>query len=71
MIERAKTDYITGTLRQNNRNPRKFKRIIYGLIKGSTINVDSNQFVDPDNNLRIPVGDEPNSLNIFFPADLA
>ena len=60
LIESAKKTYICNTLRQNQKNPRKFWKLIKNMLDGSNYHTEANQFVDPDTNLTVPLGNEPN-----------
>ena len=66
LIQRAKRDYILVTLNQNNRNPKRFWRIINNILNGPKTNDVTTVFVDPDTGDTIPPGQESNFLNAYF-----
>ena len=66
LIECAKRNYILNALRMNSKNPKKFWRIINGMLKGTSSIGQTVQFIDPDTNVPIPEGSQPDYLNSYF-----
>ena len=57
-IEIAKKNYITRILNENNKNPRKFWKLVNELLNGKRSATEYAQFFDPTTNVKIPFGDE-------------
>ena len=66
MISKAKANYIRGQLRLNERNPKKFWRIIQNIIAPKNDLLSGQRFFDQGSNGLVKVGDEPDFLNRFF-----
>ena len=57
-IEIAKKNYIIRILNENNKNPRKFWKLVNELLNGKRSATEYAQFFDPTTNVKIPFGDE-------------
>ena len=66
MILRAKSTFIKSKLRENSTNPRKFWRVINGLINPSKGQQTDVHFYDSINGVYVEHGMEPDFLNYFF-----
>ena len=66
LIYKAKSEYIKVQLNQNSRNPKKFWRVIKGLINKTTDSLLNARFVDPNTGVEIDRGMEANFLNGYF-----
>ena len=65
-VESAKKAYIYKILQENNKNPRKFWKLVNELLNGRRSTVEHAQFVDPHSNVNVPPGDEAEFLNNYF-----
>ena len=67
LIEKAKRSFIKNSLRINNRNPKKFWRIINDMIKeGSTTNIENITFLNQECGEEILKAEVPDFLNRYF-----
>ena len=65
-IETAKKNYIHKIMNENNKNPRKFWKVINELLNGKKTATEYPQFIDPVTKVHIPFGNEAHFLNSYF-----
>ena len=66
LMQKAKSDYIQRQLHINDKNPKKFWRIIKDLLnpqQNCTVNA---RFIDQNTLTKVQKGDEPDFLNDYF-----
>ena len=66
MIYKAKSRYIRTQLRANEKNPKKFWRIIHNILSPKPDLLSSQRFVDRNTNELVNIGEEPDFLNQYF-----
>ena len=66
LVRKAKSDYVQRQLIMNEKNPKKFWRVIKGLISPNTDCTANARFVDQDTKAYIERGSEANFLNDYF-----
>ena len=66
MMRKAKSEYIQRQLNINQKNPKKFWRVIKGLLNRSSDCTLNARFVDPNTGINVEQGAEADFLNDYF-----
>ena len=66
LIRKSKSDYIQRQLNMNEKNPKKFWRIIKGLLNRKVDSTSNARFIDPITLAEVDHGKEADFLNEYF-----